>query len=57
MYNLLAPENNFQNAFYEKGLQPAEKQHPGDPHFFSYKYNPTATVKYFCPKLDIYFIF
>ena len=60
MYNHLASENNFQNSLYQNGLQSAEKQDPGDPHFFSYK-SPTATqytiVKCFCPKLDIYFIF
>ncbi len=61
MNNNLAPENNFHNSFCQKGLQLAEKQDPGDPHFFSHKLNPTATqyttVKYFCLRLDIYFIF
>ena len=57
MYNNLASENNFYNSYCQKGLQPAEKQDPGDPHFSFYEFNPTATqyttVKYFCPKLDI----
>ena len=61
MYDHLASENNFQNSFCQKGLQPAEKQDLGGPHSFSYKFNPTAkqytAVKYFCPKLDVYFIF
>ena len=42
MCNHLASENNFQNSFCQKGLQPAEKQDPGDRNFFSYKFNPTA---------------